>query len=455
MKSSVLMKIAAIIGVVTALMVGLSLLQRIVLDRQNYRNVAIASIGSQQTITGPLIHSACVEAWDVTVKTDDGPRVEEKRREFFLTALPETLNIKSNAAVNQRARSLHQVNTFNLKAHITAQWNNLESLKAVHTVKNSRLSCGSPIAMLSVSDATGIRSATLGLNGVVQTLKPGTFHPRYSRGVHAMLPENTRNLTGTLTADFQLELLGTEKLSIVPLGASTQVQLQSNWPHPSFAGTFLPSESTVRKDGFEALWRISSLATTVGESIAQLRAVCALDSDAASEKQSECLETLKISFIDPINSYSLSDKATKYGILFVVLTFVAVGLFEFMQRLRVHPVQYFLVGSAICSFFLLLVSLSEHIGFNLAYVAAASACALLLMYYASYMLGSMWRGMPFGAGTGLLYGLLFMLLQLEQTALAVGSVALFVVLALIMALTRKVNWYALTTPGLQTNVLKD
>ena len=101
------------------------------------------------------------------------------------------------------------------------------------------------------------------------------------------------------------------------------------------------------------------------------------------------------------------------------------------------------------------MSLREHLGFNLAYVAAASACALLLMYYASYMLGSMWRGMPFGAGTGLLYGLLFMLLQLEQTALAVGSVALFVVLALIMALTRKVNWYALTTPGLQTNVLKD
>ena len=114
------------------------------------------------------------------------------------------------------------------------------------------------------------------------------------------------------------------------------------------------------------------------------------------------------------------------------------------KRLRVHPVQYLLVGAALCSFFLLLVSLSEHLAFGWSYLAAATACVLLLGYYASHMLGGLARGLPLGLGIALLYGLLYVLLQLEQTALAVGSVALFLVLTAVMVLTRKVNWYGLT-----------
>ena len=160
----------------------------------------------------------------------------------------------------------------------------------------------------------------------------------------------------------------------------------------------------------------------------------------------ECADSFSVAFIDPVNPYSLSDRATKYGVLFIALTFVAVGLFELMLRLRVHPVQYLLVGSALCSFFLLLLSLSEHLPFGMAYAVAATACVLLLGYYASHMLGSLRRGLPFGAGMALLYGLLYVLLQLEQTALVVGSIALFAVLALVMVLTRRVNWYGLSTP---------
>ena len=117
------------------------------------------------------------------------------------------------------------------------------------------------------------------------------------------------------------------------------------------------------------------------------------------------------------------------------------------KKLRVHPVQYLLVGSALCSFFLLLVSLSEHLPFGISYAVAASACVLLLAYYASHMLGGLTRGVPLGAGIALLYGLLYVLLQLEQTALVVGAIALFLVLAAVMVLTRKVNWYGLSQGG--------
>jgi inner membrane protein len=444
-KNSVVTKTLAIVCVLGALIIGLSMIQNLVKDRFAMRNSAIASIGSSQVLTGPFIHSACVETWDVATKTAEGISVVEKRREFMLTALPESLAITSDAKIDQRGRSLHQVNTFNLNAKISAKWTNLETLQAQRTVKESRMNCGAPLVMVSVSDSSGIRSASLVVSGVAQTLKPGTFHPRYSRGVHAVMSDGLRSQKEPLTAEIALELLGTEKLSVVPVGGTTDIAIKGNWPHPSFGGTFLPAERTVSALGFDGKWRISALATTVGDSLSKGHGLCApSDNFGKTAGQDSCVETLSVSFVDPINFYSLSDRATKYGLLFVVLTFVAVGLFEFLQRLRVHPVQYFLVGCAICIFFLLLVSLSEQIGFNMAYAAAASACVLLLMYYASYMLGSIWRGLPFGAMTGLLYGLLYTLLQLEQTALAVGAVALFVVLAVVMALTRKIDWYGLS-----------
>ena len=128
--------------------------------------------------------------------------------------------------------------------------------------------------------------------------------------------------------------------------------------------------------------------------------------------------------------------------LFIGLTFLAVGLFEFMKSLRVHPIQYLLVGAAMSIFFLLLVSLSEHMPFETAYAMAAAACVLLLTVYSSFMLQSWLRGLPFGLGIGALYGMLVVLLKMEQTALVLGAVALFMVLAAVMLMTRRVDWYA-------------
>jgi inner membrane protein len=485
MKFVWVVKIAALIAVVLALIFGLSMVKDVVHDRIRYKNEAAnsvsQSIAGSQTVVGPVIHSACVETWDTK---DDKGRVHEERREFMLMALPETLTVKSNVGLETRTRSLYPINVFTLKAQMVAQFPSLEKLKPISTVKNSRINCGSPIVMLSVDDPRGIRSATINVDSQPYKLKAGTFHPTYSRGVHAALPDAMRHKTDAVTLDVELELVGTERLAIVPLGETTQVRMQSNWPHPSFGGRFAPSEHNIDKEGkgFEANWRVTSMASNAGQGVLNARPTCADNNDyaeantayaataavqdaaqAATASAADasaaprvtvvatapafkgCTETLQVAFVDPVNPYSLSDRATKYGVLFIALTFLAVGLFELMHGLRVHPVQYFLVGSALSIFFLLLVSLSEHVSFNTSYAAAAAACVLLLSYYASHMLGGIRRGVPFGIGIALLYGLLFVLLQLEQTALAVGAIALFVVLALVMALTRKVDWYQLGT----------
>ena len=448
-------KLAALAAVVLLLLFGLGLIEDVVRDRQHYRSMTAQSVASSlagpQTLMGPLIHSACVESWDVETGKGDERRMEERRREFLLTAMPETLQLKSGATMEERARGLHKVNTYKLKTYIQAQWAPLTRLQPQTTVKGSRMQCGAPILMLGVGDARGIRTAQLTLGGQTLALKPGTFHPQYSRGLHATLPESVLSATDGLAATLDLELVGTERLSIVPLGSNTEVQLSSGWPHPSFTGRFLPSEREVRDDGFTAQWRLSSLATTAQQDIAQGKPVCQAstsddDEQATAAPSGGCADSFSVAFIDPVNPYSLAQRAIKYGVLFIALTFVAVGLFELMKRLRVHPVQYLLVGSALCSFFLLLLSLSEHLPFGASYALAATACVLLLGYYASHMLGSVRRGLPFGAGMALLYGLLYVLLQLEQTALVVGALALFAVLALVMVLTRKVNWYGLTAP---------
>lgn len=465
MKHPLFTKLAALAAIGLLLLFGLSMIDNVVRDRVRYRSLTAQSVAESlagpQTLMGPLIHSACVESWDVETGKGDERRMVEQRREFRLTAMPEQLKLTTGAAMEERARGLHKVNTYNLKAQITAQWGSLAALVPQSTIKDSRMHCGAPIVIMAVGDARGIRTAQFTLGSQALALKPGTFHPAYSRGLHAALPESVRGKADGLTATLDLELVGTERLSIVPLGGNTEVLMTSSWPHPSFAGRFLPSEREITKAGFSAQWRLSSLATTAQADIAEGKPVCVggdsggayastRDSDysaAAAPAQGQCADSFSVAFVEPVNPYSLSDRAIKYGVLFIALTFVAVGLFEVMKKLRVHPVQYLLVGSALCSFFLLLVSLSEHLPFGVSYAVAASACVLLLGYYASHILGGLARGIPLAGGIGVLYGLLYVLLQLEQTALVVGAVALFLVLAAVMVLTREVNWYGLAQGG--------
>lgn len=455
MKHPLITKLAALGAVFVLLLIGLAQIEDVVRDRQRYRTLTAQSVADSlagpQTLMGPMIHSACVESWDAETGKGEERRTSEQRREFLLTAMPEQLQVRSSVGMEERARGLHRVNTFNLKTHLTAQWAGLASLQAHSTVKGSRLQCGAPIVMVAVGDARGIRTAQVSLGEQALALKPGTFHPTYSRGLHAVLPEGVRGQAEPLTLALDLELVGTERLSIVPLGGNTDVKMTGGWPHPSFNGRFLPSERTWGPEGFTAQWRLSSLATTAQQDVQAGRRICAGSYDDAPTEYTpagttprDCADSFGVAFVDPVNPYTLADRATKYGLLIIALTFVAVGLFELMKRMRVHPVQYLLVGAALCSFFLLLVSLSEHLPFGWSYLAAATACVLLLGYYASHMLGGLARGLPLGLGIALLYGLLYVLLQLEQTALAVGSVALFLVLTAVMVLTRKVNWYGLT-----------
>jgi inner membrane protein len=425
-------KVAALTLIVLFLMLALARVAGVVAERQGRlqeaeRGVA-ASLAGDQHLVGPLLQRQCEETWfDVIGEGKELKRIAQ-RRDFQLVAAPKQLDIDASAALEPRYRGLFKINGYVLRADLAAQWSALDALqpRAEHT--GSQLRCDEPIVVVALGDARGIRTAQARMDGATLDVLPGTQRQKLPQGFHAKLPARVIEAGASVAMQIRVELVGTRGLSMAPVGEQTQVRLRSSWPHPSFQGRFLPAEREVGEQGFDARWRISALASSAPRSVL---------SDTAE------VESFGVDFVDPVNPYVLSDRATKYGLLFVVLTFIAVALVELLRRVRVHPLQYLLVGSALTVFFLLLVSLSEHLPFGGAYAIASSACTALLAFYAVHALGGARAGAAFGALVALLYAALYLLLQLEQTSLVLGSMLLFAALAVVMVATRRLDWYEL------------
>ena len=194
-------------------------------------------------------------------------------------------------------------------------------------------------------------------------------------------------------------------------------------------------ERKLDASGFTAQWTTTFFSTNLEEALHRC------------EEPASCEEftgrRLGVSFVDPVDQYLKTDRAIKYALLFITLTFAGFFLFEVLKRLSVHPVQYGLVGAALALFYLLLLSLSEHVGFAAAYLLSSAGCVGLIAFYVTHILRSLVWGLRFGCGLALLYGCLYALLSADDYALLMGSLLLFAVLAAVMTLTRNVNWSTL------------
>jgi inner membrane protein len=451
-KFPLLTKAFAVGGVLLALMLALQSVRDVVRERAGRlaaaeRSVA-DSLASQQVLLGPVLQRRCDEIWSSVQGEGKDRKTVTERREFTLGATPSTLVVSAKTVIEPRRRGIFKVNGYAMKAKLEAGWADLAALQPSAEHAGSKLHCDAPLMFVAVGDARGIRNATVTVAGTSLPVLPGTEHASHPRGFHAALPAPMADVAGALRAEVSLDLVGTGDLAFAPVADNTRVDLSSDWPHPSFAGRFLPATSSVNHEGFSATWQLSALATTAPKELLRGAMACALggapmEGVASASDKGRCIETFGVAFMDPVSTYVLSDRATKYGLLFIALTFVGVGLVEVLRRLRVHAVQYLLVGSAVAVFFLLLVSLTEHIAFAWAYLAASAACTLLLTFYGSFVLRGWPAGMAFGACVAALYGALFVLLQMEQSALVLGSLLLFAVLAGVMVATRRVDWYML------------
>lgn len=442
-------KVVAVFFVSLFLIVPISHVESLVRERKDTRDQVVADIaksaGYSQTVNGPYLivpFEQRVKRW--TEEATDKPRqLIEEVTSGELVFLPRKFDVEGDVDIQERARGIYRARVFGLTSALSGEFEIAANYGITDNVDD--YSFGTPYLALGLSDIRGIgRGLALQWGDEQASFEPNTTPtgsvrgPALSRvlssGVHATLPNVAASAPRVTSFSIRLSLQGTSELHVVPVGRSSAVQLSSNWPHPSFVGEFLPKTRTVTDVGFDATWETSFFATNLEALVER----CHSASEGACSELAT--KTFAVSFVDPVDHYLKSERATKYAFLFVGLTFALFFLFEVLRRFSVHPVQYGLVGLALAVFFLLLLSLSEHLGFVLAYVVSAAASVLLIGYYVVPILGSVRNASGFGAALAGLYGVLYGILTSEDYALLTGSLVVFSVLGLVMVVTRNVNW---------------
>jgi inner membrane protein len=431
---SLMFKAATVALLTLLLLIPLAMIRGTITERSMYRQQAVEKVAQSfagpQSLAGPVVVLPYEDARDVVSKDATGVETTTvERTGGRWIYYPGKLTATGFLDPRQRRIGLYPVNVYELKAQLGATFR--IPVPGGPDDPAVRRTLGTPYLSVSLADVRGLADTPrLTVGGRTVALRQGAGEHREDGGLHALLAPMAAGDVVALDVALDLSLNGTGSLDIVPIGDSNEIRLHSTWEHPQFTGSFLPRTREIGKDGFDATWNITALAAgsqrqyREGESLAGL-------------------ESLELGLVDPVDLYTQADRASKYGVLFVALTFVGFFMFELIKRLAIHPIQYGLVGLALAIFFLLLLSLSEHYEFWIAYLAASAACIGLLGFYLSAVLRSRLRGLGFAAMLTVLYGALYGLLVSEDNALVLGSLLLFAILAALMILTRHIDWYAL------------
>ena len=441
------LKALMVLALTLAILVPLTMIRGTINERESYRAEAVASVArstaGEQSFAGPTLVVPYTQVVEVAERDQAGvEHVVRKTRERQWLYFPKTLDVAGTLHPELRSRGIYDVRVYEWRGVASGSFD--VQIPATDDTVISRV-IGWPWLSVAIGDVRGLRGKPeLTVDGRAFDIKQGVGS-RGGEGIHVRLDAVSAGQRLKLETRFVFTLAGTEQLTVIPLGDDNHVRLSSSWPHPSFVGTLSPGRLAVDGSGFSAEWNLPALATN---SQRQYRR----GMDAADGRREEAgrvadssalasVDSVQLQLIEPVDIYAQSDRATKYGLLFVGLTFVGFFMFELIKQLRIHPIQYVLVGLSLAIFFLLLVSLSEHMGFGIAYLAASAACIGLLGFYLSAVLRSAWRGTGFAIMLATLYGALYGLLVSENNALVLGAGLLFVILAAIMVITRKVDWY--------------
>jgi inner membrane protein len=365
--------------------------------------------------------------------------------------LPEILEINASVLPETKYRGIFETVVYKSKIKITGSFSSLDwELARVddqEILKNRASLC------IGIPDVRGIREATsITFLGQKLEAKPGLpTQEVLSSGISSLI--NLTEDNGSMLFDIELHLDGSSSLAFSPLGKTTSIEMSSPWTAPSFDGAFLPLKKNIGTDGFSASWKVLHLNRSIPHA---WTGSAPSSGGGANWKNGQLFAgpanilsdfAFGVKFYMPNDVYQKTTRMAKYAILFLVFGFTSFFFTEILQKAQVHPIQYLLVGFAILVFYLLLLSLSEHFGFDRAYLASTAAVVLLIGSYASAILSSQKLAISVSAVLSILYGYLYVILQLESYALLMGSIGLFAALAMAMFFTRKIDWYSLRLPS--------
>jgi inner membrane protein len=406
----------------------------VVSERAGRRNQVVGEVsanwGDAQTIGGPVLSVPYRYPF-----VDATGRVQNLMA--YYNFLPEALEIEGVVEPSERKRTLFTVIVYTARLKVRGRFARpvLADMRPVP----SEILWDQATVNVGVTDPRGIaRALDLNWNGQPQHFAPGVVQiGLFAAGVHAPAPGVGLEGSEPLRFEMELDVKGTRELRFLPGGNETTVQLTSSWQHPSFVG-LPPDPARVDTAGFAASWRVPYFGRGFPPAWRSADAT-------QTEQLANQAEAAKfgVSLVQPVDIYVQTERAIKYAALFIVMTFVIAFLWEISSGVLVHPIQYMFVGFTLCLFYLLLLSIAEHRGFDVAYAIAASVTIVLLAWYWSWVLGGRRQGVLMGGALTVLYGYLYLLLRLEDYSLLAGSVGLFVMLALVMFLTRRIDWYDL------------
>ncbi len=421
-ENSPAVKLLAILIIIVLLLIPSGDIRNIISERESFQQGAIADIsgkwGEEQTFSGPVL------SVPYSVVVDKG-KTSEYTAVRYLHLLPETLSIKGAVNPQVRKRGIYKALLYGSELSFDGTLITNEIAAAIPEASeihynDARISFG-------VSDPKGIKSAIeIVANDKKYRVEPGT--PDYVMFTHGFSVKVPLVQDAPINFSGKIKLNGSASLYFVPLARETAVNIHSAWASPSFNGSFLPEAHYIDKEGFEASWKVYDF----NRSIPQIWVDQWFDASGNS---------FGFSMIEEVNVYQKTMRSAKYAFMIIALTFTFFFFFETIKKMKIHPIQYSIVGIAICVFYTLLLALSEHIAFGMAYLVSAVAIISITVFYFYHLSKSRPATLLFGGVFTSLYVFIYTILNLESHALLVGSIGVFVALALVMYYTRNIDWY--------------
>jgi len=424
-----LSRLAAIVLTILGLQIPLVMMTGLVGERQARRDAAVTDVsakwGNRQAIVGPALLIPYVHRWTETISgRGEIVRAEQHRAVF----LPSRLRIRANVDTETRSRGIFSIPVYRMKATLEGEF--AEPRAADLNLNPADVAWDRAQLIVNISDVRAIQEHPIvAWNGSDIPFTAGSGWTTGGGGIHADVPLAQG---AAATFRFPLAVNGSVSAYFAPFGLNTIVEVSSNSPNPTFQGAWLPIERAVGANGFTATWTVASIARSYPQ--AWTTATAMKDPIASS--------LFGVELLEPIDHYRMASRSVKYAALFLVLTFAAVWLIEVLSAQPVHPIQYLLLGAALCMFYLLELSLSEHLGFGVAYAVAALSVIGVMASYCVSILKAWWRAAVVGGSVAALYGYLYVVLTNEDYALLIGTIGLFVALAIVMLTTRRIDWYA-------------
>ena len=435
-RNELYVKLAILFVLLQVLLVALGMISGLIAERKDRQESVAREVsaawGQEQVIAGPILILP-YRYYDERQNNSETEWQEQDGQAYFL---PQSLTIDAVVTPERRHRGIFDVALY--KADLKISGSFAAPDPAALGIEPANIFWDRARLALGVTDLRGSGGAPqVTWNGKEIPLQPGTESDLLPSGAHAPVPLGAAGATAPLAFSVSLKIAGSRALAFTPTGKDTRVTLNSDWPDPSFQGAYLPQAHTVSAEGFTAAWEVSYL----GRGYPQAWTTASLESKKV--RQHFAKDHFGATLVSPVDFYLKTERSVKHGTLLIVLVMAAVFLFEVTARRRIHPLQYALVGFALCLFYLLLLSLAELIGFAAAYALACLLAAGLITFYIARILASRLRAAAIALLLAAIYVYLYIVLQLEELALVSGAFGLFFGLAAVMYATRNLDWYSL------------